>query len=188
MANFVLRLSIQEGDLHRFLRQLDRRLKDRPKINAIIGQTVVDLTDDRFRTQTDPDGNPWQDLRASTWRRKRRNGKILKILQEEGTLRDTIVYQADSQGVSIGSILPYAAIHQFGGTIRQRARTGYLNYRLGRDGRPGNRFVKRKSATFQQSVQFGERTINISARPYLGLSEAYLDEIGNLLGEYLLAD
>jgi phage virion morphogenesis protein len=188
VANFVLRLSIQEGDLHRFLRKLNRKLENKVEINKRIGETLVTLTEDRFRTQTDPEGHPWQDLRASTWRRKRRSGGILKILQEQGTLRDKIAYEADGQSVSIGSNLPYAAIHPFGGTIRQRARTGYLNYKLGRDGRPGNRFVKRKSADFQQTVEFGARTIDIPARPYLGLSESYLEEIGNVLGEYLLAD
>ena len=186
MAEFVLRLSIQEGELQQFLRQLNLRLENKVEINRRIGQTVVDLTDDRFKTQTDPEGQPWQDLKPGTWERKRRTGGILKILQEQGTLRDTIVYEADSQGVSIGSNLPYAAIHQFGGTVRQGARSGFLGYKLGRDGRPGNRFAKRKNADFEQPVQYGAREFEIPARPYLGLSEAYLDEIGNVLGEYLL--
>jgi phage virion morphogenesis protein len=187
MANFVLRLSISPDEIEGFLREFQRRIDNPKPLNKRIGQLLVDKTDDRFRSQTDPEGNRWQDLKPRTWERKRRTGGILKILQEQGTLRDTIVYEADNQGVSIGSIQPYAAIHQFGGAIEQRARSGFLNYKLGRDGRPGNRFAKRKVADFQQSVQFGARSINIPARPYLGLSDAYLEEIAELVGDYLLA-
>lgn len=187
MANFVLRLSIQEGELEQFLQRFERRLANTVEINRRIGETIVGLTDDRFKTQTDPEGQPWQDLKPRTWQRKRKTGGILKILQEQGTLRDTIVYEADGQGVSIGSNLPYAVIHQFGGTVQQRARSGFLGYKLGRDGRPGNRFAKRKSADFEQPVQYRAREFEIPARPYLGLSDAYLEEIADVLGEYLLA-
>lgn len=189
MANFVLRLSISPGEIEDFLREFQRRIDNPLPLNKRIGQLVVDKTDERFRTQTDPEGQRWQDLKPATWQRKRRStSSILKILQERGTLRDSIVYEADNQGVSVGSNLVYAAIHQFGGEIHQRARTGYLNYKLGRDGRPGNRFVKRRNADFQQTVEFGERTINIAARPYLGISDAYLEEIGELVGDYLLGN
>lgn len=188
MANFVLRLSIRADEIEDFLRQFERRIANPLPLNKNIGEYLVGETQDtRFRTQTDPDRRPWVDLRPATWRRKRQGGSIMKILQQDGSLRRTITYEASNEGVAVGSPLPYAAIHQFGGTIRQRARSSYLNYKIDRStGRPGNRFAKRRNADFAQPVTYGERTINIPARPYLGISDEYMDAIAELVGDFLL--
>lgn len=52
------------------------------------------------------------DLRASA-KRKLEGG--LAILQDTGALRSSIRAHSDRDSVTIGSVLEYAAIHQFGG-------------------------------------------------------------------------
>ena len=54
-------------------------------------------------------------MAAATVQRKAAKGKIRKILQEEGNLVGTIAAQVQGEGVAIGSNLPYATIHQYGG-------------------------------------------------------------------------
>ena len=78
-----------------------------------LGEYLLRSTQDRFKTQTDPDGTPWAQLAPHTKKRKKYNPQ--KILTLRGTLRSQMRYQVlDKHSVQVGSALPYAATHQFG--------------------------------------------------------------------------
>ncbi|GAB1384898.1 phage virion morphogenesis protein [Melaminivora sp.] len=78
-----------------------------------LGEYLQRSTQERFKTQTDPDGAPWAQLAPHTKKRKKYNPQ--KILTLRGTLRSQIRYQVlDKHSVQVGSALPYAATHQFG--------------------------------------------------------------------------
>ena len=79
----------------------------------VIGTEVVDQTKDRIGgTKTSPDGAPWP-VWSAKYGARRPAGKSL--LQDEGHLLNSIQQHVSGSKVSIGSHLPYAAIHQFGG-------------------------------------------------------------------------
>jgi phage gpG-like protein len=106
-----------------------------------IGEEYIKRVDNRFVSQSDPDGKPWQPTRVLSnylgfvgtragYRRKQAYTKTggfrvafarylenKKILQLTGALRGDIHYQADDGSVTIGTSgrIPYAGIHQFGG-------------------------------------------------------------------------
>jgi phage virion morphogenesis protein len=103
------------------LTQLRQKLGDLQPVMANIGESMVRATDNRFRDERAPDGSAWAPLAAATLKRKQRKGKILKINQETGNLRGTIIYQASGNSVEIGSVLPYSQYPQYG-TRRHRAR------------------------------------------------------------------
>ncbi|NJR38538.1 MAG: phage virion morphogenesis protein [Leptolyngbyaceae cyanobacterium CSU_1_4] len=83
-----------------------------------IGEYMVFETDENFRGEHDPEGNPWKKLDPDYLKWKQRTGKITKILQLRGRLRKSIVYRAESDRVSIGTNVIYGNIHQWGGKAR----------------------------------------------------------------------
>lgn len=68
-------------------------------------------------------GTPWPPLRPATIAaRKERGQSKIHMLRDTGKLWQAIVSDAgtDYAAVGVGKNIPYAAIHQFGGTIPQR--------------------------------------------------------------------
>lgn len=109
----VLKISIDAKDVGADVAARAQRLTPAYKR---IGEYLVAETDDRFARQRSPEGQPWAPLAAATQERKRKQGKIAKILQQDGALvREATAYQLSGEGVSLGANLPYAAIHQLGG-------------------------------------------------------------------------
>ena len=94
----------------------------RPAFNQI-GEYILRQTQLRFDKQQDPDKKSWQPLKPSTLRKKQQKSKILKILQQDGDLRRSIVYQATDKKVEIGTNRIYGAIHQFGGNAGRGRKT-----------------------------------------------------------------
>lgn len=75
-----------------------------------------------FETETGPDGRRWPPLAAATLRRtpRRRGGQIL---QDTRRLLQSVTYRADAAGVTVGSNVVYAAIHQLGGRAGRGRKT-----------------------------------------------------------------
>lgn len=68
----------------------------------------------RFRTSKGPDGQQWE----KSFRAENEGGQTLSLTRR---LRNSITYQATSGSVSVGTNVVYAAVHQFGATIRAKA-------------------------------------------------------------------
>lgn len=110
---------------------------------AEIGEYLLIETDERFESETDPDGQPWEPLspasllsgfrkrsRRPAFRKRRSpegermptaaftryaaNKKILQELGTRGGLRGTVAYEESARSVRIGSNKVYAAAQQFG--------------------------------------------------------------------------
>lgn len=113
MANLTIR--VDDREIQQALGQLQTRLSNLLPVFKNIGEYMVLATTERFDKEVDPQGSSWHPLTTATIERKRRKGKILKILQQDGDLRRTIVYQASADQVEIGTNRIYGAIHQFGG-------------------------------------------------------------------------
>jgi len=150
-----------EVDHQAFNQALSRlaRVTERPEpVLRGIGEYLRNSTSDRFSTQTDPEGRPWTPLSEDYKARKERNAD--KILTLGGYLRK-IVFQVEGDMVLVGSPMEYAAIHQFGGTIRPKS---------------------------GKALAFGGRvvaSVTIPARPYLGVSDADAAGIEDLVSDYL---
>ncbi|HSW38571.1 MAG TPA: phage virion morphogenesis protein [Acidobacteriota bacterium] len=161
------------------LSEIAERAGNLSPIMQAIGARVTTQTKDRFRRQGPaPDGTPWTRLKSSTLKSKRHS----KILTESTALRDSIHYQVmgpNRVAIGAGGHIPYAAIHQFGGDIRQGARSEiFVRNRL-------------KSGSFKKGTKggrgftFNARIIHMPARPFLGLSRANSDEVLGLINQYI---
>ena len=136
-----------ELDINELSRVLDKAVArlSRPKLMfAEMGEELLAIHFARFTAQQAPDGTPWTPLKE--WYRESKKKNADKILTLDGHLSGTLRYQASDTGVVFGSDRPYAAIHQFGGTITAKNAKA-----LNVQGRP-------------------VKSVTIPARPWLGLS------------------
>ena len=135
-------------------------INDPSPLLAELGEYGLRSTRARFKTQTAPDGTAWAALQPWSQKEKRRNKN--RILTLNGYLRGQMTWQlVGDRTVEIGSNLPYAAVHQFGATIKPRAA---------------------KVLIFRGHAA---KSVTIPARPYLGLSDEDRSEIVGRTLEWL---
>ncbi|MBD2628478.1 phage virion morphogenesis protein [Trichormus variabilis] len=113
MAGVTLR--IDDSQVQAALSRLTGRMENLTPVFKNIGEYMTSSILERFDDEVDFEGNKWAALTAATIARKQKKGKILKILQQDGDLRRTVVYLAGANKVEIGTNRIYGAIHQFGG-------------------------------------------------------------------------
>lgn len=129
--------------------RVERTIGNPAPILRAIGTGLVASTQDRMDEGRAPDGSAWAPLNPAYAAGKRGPG-ILRESAMRGGLQASITHLAGARDVRVGTNKIYAAIHQFGGTIRPKG-SGRLAFRL------GGRLVLARSVT-------------IPARPFLGVS------------------
>lgn len=151
-----------------------------PAMDEIAGHLETE-TRHRFATGTGPDGVAW----TPSARAKRENGQTLVDM---GHLRDSITSRSDERSAEVGTNRAYAAIHQFGGTIHMPARTVTV-YRRVKDRMTFRdwRFVRRSRANFAETHQVPAYSIDMPARPFVGVGAGDLDAIRAILTDHLRA-
>lgn len=168
--------------VQKFLSTIAVGVKDlRPALQEA-SEWYLTQIDSRFATESDADGNKWAPLSEKYRRAKAKAGGINKILQFRGRLRK-IRYQVYRDRVEIGSNLPYAKIHEMGGTIRQYARSRQVEFKVNKSGR--SRFAKKGKGNFSQPVTYGESTRKISQRSFLRPSASDELRIGQIIVDRL---
>jgi len=136
-----------------------------------VGEQLKKTTGERARAEVDPEGVPWQRLMPATIKARIRDGWSPDgILRRSGALIGHLALETGPDYVEIGSVLPYAAIHQLGGEIKKDARTAKIYRKKATDGKPAPRFVRKDEADDMTDVVIGAHTIKIPARRYLGVS------------------
>jgi phage virion morphogenesis protein len=161
MTGVTLRVDIDEDGVSSALSDLIERGDDLTPLMDSIGMGLEASITERFNeTSVAPSGAPWTPSIAA-----REEGR--RTLINSGNLRDSITHRAGRDEVEVGSNVIYAAIHQFGGTIKAKTSKG-LRFKI------GDRFVTKNEVT-------------IPARPFLGVSESDRDlireEVVAFLGE-----
>jgi phage virion morphogenesis protein len=161
-----------------------------------IAQVLVSDSRRRFQTATDPGGRPWKPLKH-----RRPNGGD-KPLRDTGVLRNSITGEATATGAVVFSNLPYARLHEYGGTVRPK-RSKYLAIPLTRDakrtgsprrfrvklsfrpfkrkGTGGVLFVRRAGTTIDHYLLV--KSVTIPARPFLSPSDAALKLIDGIVSD-----
>ncbi|KKL03689.1 hypothetical protein LCGC14_2623630 [marine sediment metagenome] len=181
MTGIILRFSIENDEVSSGLSSLAQRLDDATGFYRSVGENLKNSTRDRFDSEESPEGIPWKKLLPSTIRAREKSGKTpIKILRASDNtgLAYGINYRADNKEVSVGSMKPYAAIHQLGGIIKKPARTALQE-------KSTKRFVKASKAKDPQSISIPAHTVNIPARPFLGISSPDEERIINITRDWL---
>lgn len=149
------------------LRRLSKTLKkledtNFKAINKNIAQQLRSSTLDRFKKEESPENKKWEKRKYGNRRKK--------LLKNTGILRNSLKSKADNKIATLGTNLEYASTHQFGAKNRRiKAKNcKALKFKI------GNRWVSAK-----------EVTVNIPARPFLGISEEDKEEIKDILEYYV---
>lgn len=135
----------------------------------VLGNEAVVWTKESFNRQGWLDGSTqlWQPRKS---RKRKFAGKA--ILVQSGRLRRSIrVISTGQTSVVFGSDVPYAAIHNYGGTITQAARSEtFVRNRRGK-GKGIRKYQFVKGTTAGRGFTFKERNIVMPQRKFAGNSE-----------------
>ena len=117
MAGIQYHVDLERAELQAFFESKLSKMENLRPFYVNVGEHMLNSVEDRFDTETAPDGTPWAALAPATIaNRLRRHGNAeLTILRERGHLAGSFNYDANSSQVSIGTPVVYAAIQHFGG-------------------------------------------------------------------------
>lgn len=169
-----LRVEVDDADVKATFERVAAAGGDASTFLHAVGGYLLTSTQRRFETRTGPGGKAWPQLAPRTARERVRLGYgTTNILRRTGMLYGSYTYVVSPDAVEAGTNNPYAGIHQFGGEIRQYARSQQIfqHYDPKTD-HYDPRFRKRSRSNFARWVAIGEHTITIPARPALGIDEA----------------
>ncbi|QIW15846.1 phage virion morphogenesis protein [Pasteurellaceae bacterium RH1A] len=116
----MIKITLNDTQAVSSLQQIARQLESPRRLYGILGESLKKIHNQRFKQEIDPEGNRWQALSDRTLALKRKRGKSLKILRQDGNLADRTAYNIKADGVEFGSSQPYAALHHFGGRAGRR--------------------------------------------------------------------
>lgn len=192
-ARVVFDARLDDAAARQRLADLIERLEDKTGFLNDVGDELLHSTRDRFVSQQDPDGKPWKPLSRATIRERERAGKTpIQILTRNSYMRSSLNKRVDGDTLSIGTPVPYGAIHQLGGTISRPAREGVVYRHVSwKSQKMDNRFAPKKGgkgqpkANFVQKVERKAYEISMPARPFLGLSKADQAAIINIASDWL---
>jgi phage virion morphogenesis protein len=146
-------------EIERRLARLAEAFGDLTPLMEGIGLHLEGSTMERFETETAPDGKPWKPSKRALL-----DGG--KTLSDSTQLRSSIVSEAGSDQVAVGSNKIYAGVHNDGAIIRAKTAKGMV-FQL-----PGG-------LGFRRVMQ-----VELPARTFLGLSREDETEIVALTEDY----
>lgn len=112
MAGAEIRLTVDDRRVRARLLALQSKLADPSPAMAEIAEVMLNGVQDRFGSETDPEGGRWKAHSAATVARR---GGRATLLRERGRLIGSIHPASDRTSARVGTNLVYGAIHQFGG-------------------------------------------------------------------------
>ena len=117
MSGLSYRVRIESKEIGQALQKLLDEVQDRSGFHNLVGEHLLTSVEERFETQTSPDGAAWQALSPVTVAQRLRSSSTapVTILRQSGRLAGSINYEANSEQTRVGTSLVYAAIHHFGG-------------------------------------------------------------------------
>lgn len=117
MTGISIQIEHEREELLAFFESKLSKMENLRPFYVNVGEHMLNSVQDRFDTQTAPDGTAWTALAPATVaNRLRRHGNAeLTILRESGRLAGSFSYAADRSKVQIGTPVVYAAIQHFGG-------------------------------------------------------------------------
>ena len=175
-------VKVDDKELNRKIDNLGRAMKGASDLMKLWGEIAVTSMRENFEAGGRP---AWKKLRAQTIKLKG-HGDPLK--GRTGNL-ERITYKAHADHVVMGthpSARKYAAIHQFGGTIKHPGGTPYF---VGEDGLAKFVSIRKAAQIFAQSGSRLNLTaphgIPVPARPYMVLQDEDIAEMGQTARAYL---
>ncbi len=103
----IFSVSIDDSEVRAALQRAMTATGNLRPVMKAIGERLLRSTEDRFATETAPDGSAWKPLKDRT-----QSGR--KILTKSHQLRGSFYRRATATSVAVGTGKIYGATHQFG--------------------------------------------------------------------------
>ena len=199
MAGTSIAIKVNDREVTEGLRRLAAAGRDLQPAMEAIGAALLFSTQQRFQDEAEPAGGKWGPLSGRYIKQRPDRAPPAPILRDTGHLYSSLTFLATPGEVEVGTNVVYAAIHQFGGEVTIPAHQRTATFRVAAKGaattkdgrRVGSklRFASAKSrakSKHERTFDVGEHTIEIPARPYLGISEADKTRVLQILEHFLL--
>lgn len=184
----MIKIDIDDSRVMAALARLSQAAVNASPVMKTIASIMWHEVEDNFAEEGRP---KWMGLKPSS-NKKRQGGKIL---QDTSRLVSSITPHSDATSAAVGTNVKYAAIHQFGGDIKRNAYSRKVRHRTDRDGNllrtgkfGGKGLIFAKDShkrVITRWFEVGAHTINIPARPFLGLSDSGCERIVQAVNDYL---
>lgn len=165
MAGAAMRYTLDDAELLAQVDGLIARGGNLQEPLADIGQDMVSVTTRAFEESRTPEGQAWLPSAAALAEGRR----TLIDRGQRGGLMGSQTYVVGPLGVTYGTNMMHAAIHQFGGTIRT----------------PQSHRSAQQDADTGFGQAFAEAVIVLPARAFIGRSETDQDRWAGILADYL---
>ena len=183
-----VRIEVDDAAVRGALSQLAGVSTDLTRPLRAIGDYLVADTKLRFEAGRGPDRLPWK----PSARALKEGGMTLV---DSARLKASITRVVTSSSVQVGTNVKYAAIHQFGGEIRQFAYSRKVAFRTVKSRQEDGTLLTRRlfarsrgsrahKRVEMQAVTFGDRVIKMPARPFLGLGDNNRETIVAIIGDH----
>lgn len=182
-------------DLTQILRERAEVLRQPPFLKAV-GETLVSSIQGHFSTHGAWSGNEatpfeggsqrWRPVSTSYARQKAKSKKSpTNILLWTGRLRNSIGWQLNGDGITIGTNVSYAAIHQFGGNINIPAYSRDVKFKVVNGRLQFAKNTATGKGVFTKNVKYPAHTVRIPARPIVVVGPNDRADIAALAIKYL---
>lgn len=155
--------------------------KMKSTLPTVLGNRIKNFTLEAFRKQG------FTDSGFQRWKPRKKNKDAGRaILVKTGKLRRSIkVSRANWTRVVVGSYgLPYARIHNEGGSIDKGGRTAILSFKSFKRGKNKGKTMfskNNKKASYSQKVDIGAHSINMPKRQFIGRSQRLERELKGIV-------
>lgn len=169
----MINIRVEDSQVQALLNRLSASVRNMSPALKEVGDALKTNIQLGFNAEKSPYGDAWAKLKPATLKARRKKGAGAKILRDTGRLVNSITRSADANSVTVGTNVPYAAIHQFGGTIDHAARS--IRVRL-RTVKGRTRFAK--DSHKRARIIWGEAKawfVNIPARPFMPIRAGKAD-------------
>lgn len=189
--------SMSNQDTLQQINAIINNLKDKftpnQQLMTSIAEEMKASVENNFATQ----GNgSWPALQPSTIKQKEKKGFARSMLRAQDFLYKSIHSSSTENSAIVSTNKPYAAIHQFGGTISIAARTRTLFHRTDAKGNLLTQKSNDKLLVFAKASHkrkaaytFGQKNYNITIppRPFMVLTDKYTNNIINIIRQHVLS-
>lgn len=167
----MVKIEVHDQAVRAALEALAKRVSNLAPLLGDIGESMLQRAKARFGAGVGPDGQQWKP-------KKHKNGRPT-LIGESGDLRRQIVMGVAGNRLEVSATAPYAAIHQFGGTVKRAAGQITTRHRTNAKGEllrskimggrglifAGSRHASTRvlARTFEHAAY----SINIPARPFM---------------------
>lgn len=171
-------------DLNQFQKLLLQKQKEiEQAMRRTLPVKVGRIAKDHFQTGFRQGG--FQDNGTQAWQRKKRPDQYGPLMSSRQNLYGSIYYHPDDYRVTVGTEVPYAAIHNEGGDIIVTPRMKRFFWAKYRETNGGSwkRNAKNQEAEFWKTLALKKvgSVIHIPQRKFIGESQELTDKINNTI-------